>query len=108
MVEIIWTETALADIEEFAEYIALSSSLAAKKLVQKIFDKTVRLIEHPESGNAPLELKDLGYREILVNPVRVIYKIDNDRVYIIHIARQERLVRNYLIQEEAAAYAVGG
>ena len=98
MAEIIWTAPALSDLNEIAEYIALSNLLAAKNLTQKIFDKITRLESHPESGKVPLELKNLNYREIIVNPCRIFYKIEDEQLYILHVMRQERDLRKFLLR----------
>ena len=98
MAEIIWTNPALEDLNDIAEYIALSNLLSAKKLVVKIFAKVERLEEYPESGKTPIELSNLNYREVIVNPCRIFYKIDNDKVFILHIMRQERDLRKFLLQ----------
>ena len=97
MAEIIWTNPALDDLNDIAEYIALSNLLSAKKLVSKIFDKVERLEMLPESGKKPIELTSLNYREVIVNPCRIFYKIDNDKVYILHAMRQERDLRKFLL-----------
>ncbi|KTF06239.1 plasmid stabilization system protein [marine sediment metagenome] len=39
MVEIIWTEPALSDLNDIAEYIALENVVAAKQLVQTFLQK---------------------------------------------------------------------
>ena len=98
MAEIIWTNPALDDINDIAEYIALSNLLSAKKLVSKIFDKVERLEMLPESGKKQIELTSLNYREVIVNPCRIFYKIDNDKVYILHVMRQERDLRQLLLR----------
>ena len=83
MAEIIWTNPALEDLNDIAEYITLSNLHSAKKLVSTIFDKVERLAMFPESGKKPVELTNLNYREIIVNPCRIFYKIDNDKIYIL-------------------------
>ena len=98
MAEIIWTNPALENLNDIAEYIALSNLLSAKKLVVKIFAKVERLEDFPESGKTPIELSNLNYREVIVNPCRIFYKIDNDKVFILHIMRQERDLRKFLLQ----------
>ncbi|PKG37226.1 type II toxin-antitoxin system RelE/ParE family toxin [Psychromonas sp. Urea-02u-13] len=97
MAEIIWTNPALEDLNDIAEYIALSNLQAAKALVAKIFDKIERLEQFPESGKKPIELTTLNYREVVVNPCRVFYKIDSDKVFILHVMRQERDLRKFLL-----------
>ncbi|WP_133154128.1 type II toxin-antitoxin system RelE/ParE family toxin, partial [Vibrio sp. 10N.261.49.E11] len=39
MAEVIWSEPALSDLNDIAEYIALENLVAAKQLVQNVFDK---------------------------------------------------------------------
>jgi toxin ParE1/3/4 len=97
MAQVIWTEPALHNLNEIAEYIALNNSGAAKILVQTIFDKVTRLEYHPESGKVPVELVNFSYREIVINPCRVFYKIESDDVYILHVMRQERDLRKFLL-----------
>ncbi|TOO92486.1 plasmid stabilization protein, partial [Vibrio parahaemolyticus] len=55
MAEVIWTEPALSDLNDIAEYIALENIVAAKQLVQTIFSKVERLQTFPESGRIPPE-----------------------------------------------------
>jgi len=98
MAEIIWTEPALNDLNEIAEYIALSNVLAAKSLVTKVFDKITRLEDHPESGKTPTELTHFNYREVVVNPCRIFYKIEGETVYILHVMRQEQDLKRFLLQ----------
>jgi toxin ParE1/3/4 len=98
MAEVIWTSPALDDLNDIAEYIAVSNINAAKNLVQKVFDKISRLENHPESAKRPEELINLNYREVNINPCRIFYKIDSDIVYILHVMRQERDLRRFLLQ----------
>ncbi|CAA0093443.1 Toxin RelE2 [BD1-7 clade bacterium] len=99
MAEIIWTEPALSDLDEIAEYIAISNVQAAKALIQKIFSKVDRLADHPKPGKVPAELKSLAYREVVVSPCRIFYKIEDSAVYILHVVRQERDLQKYLIEK---------
>ncbi len=98
MAEVIWTSPALNDLNGIAEYIAVSNTPSANKLVQKVFDKISRLKNHPESGKRPKELINLNYREVNVNPCRIFYKIDINKVYILHVMQQERDLRKFLLQ----------
>lgn len=68
MAEVIWSEPALSDFNDIGEYIALENLVAAKQLVQNVFDKVERLVDFPESGRLPPELEHLNYREVVVNP----------------------------------------
>ncbi len=50
MAQIIWTEPALLDLNNIAEYIALDKPRAASHLVKILFSNTERLEDFPESG----------------------------------------------------------
>ncbi len=65
MAEIIWTATALSDIDSIAAYISLGSAFYAKQYVQKIFLTAERLENYPEVGKVVPELSFYNYREIL-------------------------------------------
>ncbi len=102
MAEIIWSEPALSDLNEIAEYIALDKPEAASKLVQKIFTETERLEDFPGSGRKPPELKKTRYREIIVKPCRIFYRLDGDKVYILYVMRSEIQLKQYLLNARAA------
>ena len=103
MAQVIWTEPALSDLTEIAEYIALDKMSAAKRMVQQVFSSTERLEQFPASGRVPPELEHSQYRnrEIIVNPCRVSYRVDQNKVYILYVMRGERQLRKYLLDERA-------
>ena len=88
MAQIIWTEPALDNLNDIAEYIAVSNPYAAKQLVENVFGKIQRLEQFPDSGRVPEEISNLNYREVVVNPCRVFYKVDRDSVYILQSKRR--------------------
>ena len=95
--ELIWTKPAVQDLDSLAEYIALSNPVAAGELVQRVFNAVERLSRFPESGRFPLELEGFPYREVIVDPCRVFYRIENSKVFILHVYRQERDIRQFLV-----------
>jgi toxin ParE1/3/4 len=97
MARLIWTEPALLDLDEIAEYIDLDNPVAASRFVQKVFDSVERLTAFPKSGKRPPELKRTHYREIVVAPCRIFYRVEKNTVYILYIMRSERLLRSYLL-----------
>ncbi len=106
MAQIIWTASATNDMDEIAGYIALSNINAAKKLIKNIKTKVERLELFPESGRVPEDSVKQSYREVVINPCRVFYRIEDDKVFIIRVLRQERDLRNYIIQESEGEYVV--
>ena len=98
MAKLVWTEPALQDINEIAEYIALDNFAAARNLVQKIFSTVERLEQHPNSGRRIPEFKQSSYREVIVGPCRIFYKVTVEKVFILYVMRSERLLRQYLLE----------
>jgi toxin ParE1/3/4 len=97
MAEIIWTEPALSELDEIADYIALDNPQAARDLVQRVFAHVAQLADHPASGSRPPELKGSRYRQIVEPPCRILYRLDAESVVILYIMRSERpLTRNRL------------
>ena len=72
MVEIVWSEPALSDLDAIADYIALEDTAAAAALVKRVVGHVEHLADHPESGSRPAELKRSRYRQIVEPPCRLI------------------------------------
>ena len=100
MAEVIWTDPALDQLEEIAEYIVLDKLGAASSLVKEIFSTVERLELFPESGHVPPELPDSIYREMYVRPCRIFYRIEDDVVLVLHVMREERQLRRFLLDPE--------
>lgn len=93
MVEVVWTEPALSELDAIADYIALENPDAARELVQRIFRHVNQLANHPKSGSKPPELRGWRYRQIVEPPCRIFYREESGRAYILYVMRAERLLR---------------
>jgi plasmid stabilization system protein ParE len=105
--DIIWAGVAENDLKEIIEYIAIDSPANALKTLKKIKQKASSLYTLPERGRVVPELKDQGillYRELIVPPWRIIYRISEMKVYVLSVldARQnvEDILLNRLIYHE--------
>lgn len=99
MAQIKWTEPALEDLNEIAEYITLDKPDTARKLVRKVFETVSRLKKFPNSGKVPSELEDSRYREMIIGPCRVFYRVEGDLVFILYVMRSERALRTFILQD---------
>ena len=104
MAEVIWTDPALQELNDLAEYIALDNPAAASQLVQEVFAKAERLEEFPQSGHVPEELTHSAYRELhsvyrelIVPPCRIFYREDKGKVFVLHVMRDARQLKTYLL-----------
>ncbi len=100
MAQIVWTEPALFDLDQIAEYIALDKPTAASDLVERVFSKVERLKQMPNSGKKPPELpRNTRYLELFVKPCRIFYRLQEKTIYIVHVMRSEMLLRKYMLIE---------
>lgn len=99
MARLRWSEPALLDLEEIAEYIALNNPQAASRYVRSVFDAVERLKRYPSSGKRPAELPETPYRELVVPPCRIFYRAEAQTVFILHVMRSERLLRSFLLDQ---------
>lgn len=99
MVEIVWTEPALQQLDDIAEYIALDKPLAAGQLIAQVFEQVDRLARFPDSGRLPPELPASVYREIVVPPCRIFYRSELSEVIVLMVMREEQLFRRFMLEE---------
>ncbi len=97
MAEIVWTEPALNDLDNIAEYITVSNLVAAKQLVKEVFAKVDMLEEYPKSVKSVSELPSLNYRELYVKPCRIFYKFEDNKAFTLHVMRHEQDLRRFLL-----------
>jgi len=103
MVEIVWTEPALNDLDAIADYFALDKPEAARELVQRLFAHVEQLSTHPASGSKPVELPGSRYRQLVESPCRVIYRHDGKTLYVLYVIRGERRLTKAAIKRRDAA-----
>lgn len=92
MAQLIWTLNAINDLDSIGEYISSDSETAAKKFVREIIDKADTLAIQPLKGRPIPERIPGGYRQILHKSYRIIYKVENDKIYVSSIYHQKRLL----------------
>lgn len=92
MARIIWTEPALQELDEIADYISLDNPTAARKLVREAFKRVDYLAHYPKSGKRVEEFDESVYREIVLPPCRIFYRLSDEIVFIIHVIREEQLL----------------
>jgi addiction module RelE/StbE family toxin len=96
-----WADPAKHDLFEIADFIALDDLAAAKKVVALIDDKALSLQCSPERGRIVPELAKHGinsFRELVISPWRIIYKILDCVVYIEVVADGRRDLEDLLFR----------
>lgn len=92
MAQVIWTEPALADLEAIADYIAIENPQAARAFVRRVFSHVDTLENHPKLGPSVPEFENSRYRHIVESPCRIFYRNVNEKVFIVHVMKSERLL----------------
>jgi toxin ParE1/3/4 len=95
-----WAAVAQEDLKQIIEYIARESPGNALLILGKIKQKSSDLYTLPDRGRVVPELKDHGidiYREIIVIPRRIIYRIVDSTVFVISVIDSRRNVEDILL-----------
>ena len=99
-----WANVAEHDLIEIIEYIPIDSPADALKILQKIKKMASSLYSLPERGRVVPELQDQGiltYREIVIPPWKIIYRISDDEVYVLTVLDARRNVEDILLKRLA-------
>ncbi len=98
--EVLWTVVAEKDLLGIVRFIADDDPRAALGVLRKIKSGTAKLDHSPMRGRAVPALLRHGisrYREIVVKPWRVIYRIDKQNVYVVAVIDGRRNVEDLLL-----------
>jgi len=99
--KVIWADVAEDDLKNIVEYIADDSLSNAQKVFDKITEKASGLYILPERGRLVPELKDQGillYRELIHSPWRIIYRISENKVYVLSVIDSRRNIEDVLLK----------
>lgn len=95
-----WAAVAQRDLKQIIDYIAIDSPGDASQILKKIRKKVSDLYTMPERGRIVPELKEQGihtYRELIIAPWRVIYRISNTTVFVLSVIDSRRNVEDILL-----------
>lgn len=91
--EVKWAESAYADLEEIAEYIAKDSESYAAAIVRRLADAAASLGQFAERGRVVPEYQMPTIRELIVGNYRVVYEVtDEPVVHVLRIVHGARLM----------------
>ncbi|MFZ2405825.1 MAG: type II toxin-antitoxin system RelE/ParE family toxin [Methylobacter sp.] len=96
-----WAKAAERDLAEIIGYIMQNSPATANEIVKKIKIKTEDLMLLPDRGRIVPELFSQGislYRELIIPPWRVIYRIAEKTVFILAVIDSRRNVEDVLLE----------
>ncbi len=89
MATVIWSDPALEDLERILDYISLDNPEAAQEVVTQILSYVEQLESHPQLGKRIESITGESYRQLIYRPCKMIYRIDDECIYILHVQRLE-------------------
>lgn len=99
--EVRWSETSEKDLISIIEYIAQDSPSLAYEKLKDIKEKASCLCSYPDRGRIVPELLEQGiiqYRELIVSPWRIIYRISVKSVYVLSVLDSRQNVEDILLK----------
>ncbi len=96
-----WTKTAEDDLAAIVDYIANDSPEAALVIFTRIRTLAEELVDFPERGRVVPELQKQGifqYRELLPKPWRIMYRIEEENVFVLSVIDGRRDLEYLLLE----------
>jgi len=98
---VVWTKTAEADLECIVDFIADDSVDAALVVFTRIRERAATINNFPNKGRVVPELHQHGitqYRELILSPWRIIYRIDGNTVFVTSVVDSRRNLEDLLLE----------
>ncbi len=91
MLPLRWTERAVTNFADIADFISQNSPVYAEGVVTRIDARLQHLRRHPQLGKPAPEADDLDVRELVIDSFRVFYRPRPDAIELLAIVhgRQE-------------------
>ncbi|MES9856338.1 MAG: type II toxin-antitoxin system RelE/ParE family toxin [Sedimenticola sp.] len=96
-----WTATARFDLRGIIRFIAIENRTQAKQILHRLQDKAEALATFPERGRVVPEIRAVGvhtHREIILNPWRIIYRIEGSTVIVLAVLDGRRELQDMLLE----------
>ncbi|MCD4679678.1 MAG: type II toxin-antitoxin system RelE/ParE family toxin [Bacteroidales bacterium] len=93
MVKVIWSDSALFDLNDIGEFISKDSFRYAQITVESLFNSVEILKSYPKAGKMVLEIEDEQIRELIRGNYRIVYHIiDELRIDIVTVHHCARMI----------------
>jgi plasmid stabilization system protein ParE len=91
-VRVVWTDRARARLRQIHSHIAKDQTLNADRLVDRLTQRVVQLIDHPMSGRVVERYQREDLRELIEAPYRIVYLILPDRIVVLTVRDTRRVL----------------
>ena len=88
--KVVWTEAALADLDQILAYTAESFPSLALSVEQRIRSVVARIGEWPDSARIMEQRPEVHVVPLIRYPYRLFYRVSDGRIEILHIHHAAR------------------
>ncbi|MBU4077892.1 MAG: type II toxin-antitoxin system RelE/ParE family toxin [Euryarchaeota archaeon] len=93
MGKIRWAEKASSNLQAIHDYIAKDSKTYAARFIKSLIKATAKLEQMPRCGRIVPELEGYGFREVIFQNYRIVYRVvesseDIEILAVMHSARE--------------------
>ncbi len=92
--KVVWTRKAYTRLAEIEDYIATDAPERACSFVSELIDRADTLAKFSEAGRLVPEDSERLRRELIHEGYRIIYRIEDNAVYILSVFEGSRLTRD--------------
>lgn len=88
--EVFWSGNALSELTGINDYIAKDSRFYARRMVERIINRSEQIAAFPDSGRKVPEHDNPDIREVIEGNYRIIYHVGGTRIVVlavVHCAR---------------------
>jgi toxin ParE1/3/4 len=100
---ILWSDRALSRVQELADFVAQHSEVAARRLVEELFDRVQVLSDHPQLGIRFPDSPTHNVRILYVDRMRVYYLLNDEQrtisICTVQHGRQQPLSLEAAVEE---------
>ncbi|MEX0724550.1 MAG: type II toxin-antitoxin system RelE/ParE family toxin [Gracilimonas sp.] len=89
---ITWSKKSEKQLDQIFEYIAKDSPFYANSTVLEIIERAEKIIDQPKQGRVVPEYKKEFVREVFVHPYRIIYELRKERIFILTVIHEARMI----------------
>jgi len=83
--KVYWTDTSKSHLKGIKDFISLNSPTYAKRMIDRLTQRSRQIGEFPFSGRVVPEYKVNQIREVIEGPFRIIYHIKPDQIEILAV-----------------------
>jgi toxin ParE1/3/4 len=87
---IVFSETALADLDQIFKYLASNYPALIEPVEQRINSVLARLQEWPESARRVTQRTNTRVVPLIRYPYRIFYRLTDDAIVVVHIRHTSR------------------